>query len=203
MKIGVLGGSFDPIHMGHLVIGEEARHSLGLSKVIFVPANIRPHKKNRHCAPARDRLAMVKLAVRGHHHFEVSDIEIRRQGVSYTVDTLRALKKVHGAGCRIFFIIGSDTLPELPTWKDVREVARLCTFGVAARPGMRLARMDTLATTIGRDAVARMRRSILRVPLIGISSSDIRERVASGRPISAMTPKPVADYLRRKGLYRG
>ena len=202
MRIGILGGSFDPVHLGHLMIGEAAYESLGLSKVIFVPANVRPHKKNRHGADPKDRCAMVRAAVRGCPHFEASDIELRRRGISYTIDTLREMKGLYGSKCQIYFIIGADTIPELPTWKDVREVGRLCTLVVAARPGAALRGMGKLTHVIGRTAVARMRRNILRAPLIGVSSSEIRRRVRAGRSIRYMVPEPVENYIIRRRLYR-
>jgi len=203
MNIGIVGGSFDPIHLGHLVIGEEAYRSLELARVIFVPTHIQPHKRNQHHADAKHRLAMVRAAVRGCPYFEASDMELRREGVSYTVDTLKELKRSVGARARLFFIVGTDTLPELPTWKNVREVASLCTFAVAARPGKGLSRIDALAKVIGRDAVRRMRRAVLQIPQIGISSTDIRKRVRSGRSVRYLVPKAVAAYIQRHRLYRG
>ncbi|MEW6355935.1 MAG: nicotinate-nucleotide adenylyltransferase [Planctomycetota bacterium] len=201
MRIGVLGGSFDPVHIGHLLIAEEARHALNLSKVIFIPANLRPHKGRAHRASPRDRYTMTKAAVRPCPHFEASDMEIRRGGISYTVDTLKELKRAYGARCRIYFIIGADSLAELRTWKNIREIGRLCTFAVARRPGASLRGMDRLTSVIDPRAVARMRKSILDVPLIGISSTDIRARVRDGRSIAHMVPKGVEDYIRRHGLY--
>lgn len=201
MKIGVYGGSFDPIHVGHLMIAEEAYHALGLSKVLFIPAYDRPGKKSAHGAAAAQRYAMVKAAVRGCSRFAVSDIELRRKGVSYTIDTLQELKAVYGPACRMYFIIGADTLPELPTWKEIREVARLCTFAVAMRPGTALRRMDALARVIGGHAVSRMRRSVLRTALMGVSSTDIRARVRDGRSITFLVPPAVERYIRRHRLY--
>ncbi|NOZ23597.1 MAG: nicotinate-nucleotide adenylyltransferase [Planctomycetes bacterium] len=202
MKLGVLGGSFDPIHLGHLIIAEEAYHTLGLSKVIFVPANVRPHKGRSHQAGAKARYAMTRAAIRNCPHFEASDMEIRREGTSYSVDTLKDLKRNYGTRCRIYFIIGADSLPELPSWKNIREVARLCAFAVARRPGSSLGLIDGLSDVIGHAAVDRMRKSILDVPFIGISSSDIRERIRKGRSIAHMIPNAVATYIERHGLYR-
>ena len=135
MRIGILGGSFNPIHDGHLRLAEEAREALRLGRVLFIPAGLRPHKPQQGLIEGRHRLAMVRLAIRGHATFQASDLELRRPGHSYTVDTLEALRRHWGLGTRLFFLSGADTLQELRIWKDLDRVLALCTFVVATRPG--------------------------------------------------------------------
>lgn len=187
MRLGLLGGSFNPIHHGHLVIATRAAEALKLDRLLFVPTAISPLKKGGDLAPASDRLAMVKLAVRGNPRFGVSDLEIRRGGVSYTVDTVRRLKARTKA--RIYLILGADAARLLPEWKSIDEVKELVTFVFAARPGHRLgARMP--------------KQYIIEVPLLEISGTGIRERVRKGLSIRYLVPEAVERYIVRKGLYR-
>ena len=187
-RIGILGGSFNPIHYGHLRLAEEAREALQLDRVLFVPANVRPHKPQHGLIAAQHRLAMARLAVRGHAAFAVDDLELRRAGPSYTVETLAALRRRCGARTQLFFLSGADTLQELSIWKDLDRVLRLCTFVVATRPGY--------------SSRARRRgfRALPMTPL-AISASDIRRRVAAGRSIRYLVPDAVARYIARHGLY--
>ena len=134
-KLGILGGSFNPIHLGHLVLAETAREALGLERVIFIPAKLPPHKRAAALADGADRLAMVRLAVAGNPALAASDIELRRPGVSYSVDTVRALRQKLGAGTEIYFLIGMDTVAELTAWREVARLARLCKFVPLSRPG--------------------------------------------------------------------
>ncbi len=157
-KLGILGGSFNPIHLGHLVLAETAREALGLDRVIFIPAKLPPHKRAAPLAAGADRLAMVRLAVAGNPAFSASDIELRRPGVSYTVDTVRALREKLGAGAQIYFLIGMDTVAELTAWREVARLARLCEFVPLSRPGHANPNAAALERAVGRRAA----RAILK-----------------------------------------
>ncbi|MGE5279282.1 MAG: nicotinate-nucleotide adenylyltransferase [Deltaproteobacteria bacterium] len=188
MKIGILGGTFDPIHYGHLILGEQVAGQLELDKVLFIPAHQPPHKEGHSILSARHRLRMVELAVRGNRRFSVSSIEIMRRGKSYTVDTLRAIKKTHPRA-RLFFICGSDLVSEIPTWKNVAEIHRLATFVLAKRPGY------------GRRLSGRNYRKI-NVAQVDISSSFLRRLVRQGYSIRYLTPGSVVAYIKRHRLYK-
>ncbi|MGO8702426.1 MAG: nicotinate-nucleotide adenylyltransferase [Candidatus Brocadiia bacterium] len=200
-KLGVLGGSFNPVHLGHLVLAETAREALGLDGVIFIPAKLPPHKRAAPLASGADRLAMVRLAVAGNPAFSASDIELRRPGISYTVDTVRALREKLGAGVQIYFLIGMDTVAELTAWREVARLARLCRFVPLSRPGHANADAAALERAVGRLPARAILKRAVAMPLIGISSSEIRRRVAEGRTIRYLVPDPVAAYIRRKRLY--
>jgi nicotinate-nucleotide adenylyltransferase len=186
-RIGLFGGTFDPPHVGHLALAEAARQRLRLDRVVFVPAGDPPHKRGRRLSPAADRLAMTRLAVRGLPGFEVSTVEIRRRGPSFTVDTLRRLAARH-PGARLFLLLGADSLGEFRTWRDPDGIRRLATLAVAARPGHRL----------------RLPRGVRRIdsPPLDVSSSALRARARAGRPLRVLVPEPVARYIERHRLYR-
>jgi len=201
-KLGILGGSFNPIHLGHLVLAETAREALGLDRVIFIPAKLPPHKRAAALADGADRLAMVRLAIAGNPALAVSDIELRRPGISYSVATVRALRKKLGAGAPIYFLIGMDTVAELAAWREVARLARLCKFIPLSRPGHSSPNAAALERAFGRLPARAILKRALAMPLIGISSSEIRRRVADGRTIRYLVPDAVAAYIRRKRLYR-
>ena len=200
-KIGILGGSFNPIHLAHLVLAETARETLRLNRVVFVPAKLPPHKDPSALADAKDRLAMVRLAVAGNPSFEVSDIELRREGPSYTVDTVEMMRRRSRWKTEVFFLIGADTLRELPAWREIRRLAKLCKFVPLSRPGAPAPDVKELAEVMGaREARAIIARAI-EMPLLDISSSDIRRRVANGKSIRYLVPEAVARYIERKAPY--
>jgi len=202
VKVGLLGGSFDPVHLGHLVVAEEALWRLGLERVVFVPGRLPPHKLHRRLAPPDDRLRMVQLAIEGNPAFEVSDIELRREGPSYSIDTVNELRAASNGQWDIHFLIGADTLPELPTWHRVSELADLCKFVVFSRPGASLDALGALRGSLREDQVAAIARRRLQIPLIGISSTEIRRRVCQGRSIRYLVPEGVRRYIAERGLYR-
>lgn len=190
MKLGIFGGTFNPIHMGHLLIAEAAAEALELDRIIFIPCATPPHKHPRMLAEARHRLRMVKLAIQGNPRFGCSDIEVRRGGPSYSVETLRQLRHAMPRG-KFYFLIGADSLRELHKWREAAELARLCEFICVARPG--------------EQARAKLRG--LRVHKLpghpaDISSSDIRERLARGASIRYLVPEIVQRYIHKTGLYR-
>ena len=202
MRIGILGGSFNPVHVAHLIVAEEVRDQLRLDKVVLIPARVQPHKPAAELADADHRLEMVCLAVEGNPALEVSDIELLREGPSYSVDTMRELREGAAADDELFFIIGSDTVCELPAWKDVRRLVQLCDFVVVSRPGWALEELKTIESAIGSEAVRRMAELRVEVPPLGISSTDIRRRVRQGRPIRYMVPNGVAEYIEKHQVYR-
>ncbi len=200
-KLGILGGSFNPVHLGHLVLAETAREALGLERVLFIPAKLPPHKRAAALADGADRLAMVRLAVAGNSAMAVSDIELRRPGVSYSVDTVRALREELGSETEIYFLIGMDTVAELAGWREIAALARLCKFVPLSRPGHAGPNAAALERAVGRRPARAILKRALAMPLIGISSSEIRRRVAEGRTIRYLVPDAVAAYIRRKRLY--
>ncbi len=201
-RIGLYGGSFNPPHVAHLVLAQEAADALCLDKVIFIPAKTPPHKSASDLANASDRLRMTRLATADNPRLSVTDMELRRPGRSYTIDTARIMRRRFGAGAELFFLIGEDTVPELPTWKDIAELVTLCAFVPFTRPGAPPPRMAALQKAIGRAEARAIRAHTVHMPLLEISATDIRRRVAEGRSIRYLAPSAVEGYIRRKGLYR-
>lgn len=186
-----MGGTFDPIHLGHLVTAEQARADLDLDEVLFLPAG-RPWQKDETTTPAEHRYLMTVLATAANPAFNVSRIEVDREGPTYTVDTLRRLR-ARLPGARLFFITGADAILSILTWKDADECLRLADFVAATRPGHDLSALEA------EGLMGRVR--VLDVPALAISSTDIRERFAKGRSISYLIPPQVEQYARKHGLY--
>ncbi len=187
-RLGVFGGTFDPPHLGHLALAEWACDALGLTRVLFVPAARPPHKPAGALSASRHRVAMVRLAVRGNPRFAVSTLELEREGPSYTVDTLRALRAAHPRA-RLYLIVGADTLADIPHWHEADRVRRLATLAVAGRPGAR-------AAGRGRGVVA------LDNPPLDIASRAVRARARRGQSVRYMVPDAVARYIAAHRLYR-
>jgi nicotinate-nucleotide adenylyltransferase len=196
VNIGVLGGTFDPIHIGHLVVAEEARIKLGFSEVLFVPAGQPWLKLDRNITPAVHRVEMVRRAIADNPHFKLSTLEVERPGPSYTVDTLTRLQEQLGSEASLFFVLGRDTLAELPLWKEPKKLVQLCRLVVAPRLGSK--DLKHLKTEIPGllDKVIQ-----LDMPVIGISSSDIRQRIAQGLPIRYLVPAAVEKYITEHKIY--
>ena len=184
MRIGIFGGSFDPIHHGHLILARAAREELGLDRIVFVPANMSPHKTDIRPATAEDRWKMVNLAIRGEDGFAAIDIELRRPAPSYTIDTLRDLRAAQ-PDAEFVLLIGADNVAKFYTWREPQEIRRLAPIAVLDRAGHETAHDWPV-----------VRR------LIDISATDIRARVAAGRSIRYLTPDSVCDYITDQGLYR-
>ena len=198
MKLGVLGGTFDPVHNGHLAIAWEVRERLALDEVLFVPAGCPWLKAARPVSPAEHRVRMLRLALEGETHFRLSTLEIDRGGPTYTVDTIRELKQGLVRD-ELYFILGADSLSELPKWRQPEAIIRLCTLVAVPRPGYAfpdLAAMEKAIPGIGRRVI------LLDAPNIDISATEIRDRLARGASIGDLVPGPVADYIREHGLYR-
>lgn len=188
MKIGILGGTFNPIHIGHLILAEETREKLKLDKVIFVPAYLPPHKDNSVIAQAVVRLAMVRLAIRANKYFLASDIEIKRSGRSYTIDTLVEFKKEYPKD-ELYFIIGSDLLTYLDEWKELLEIIKMVKFIVATRPGYPLEKIPSYISTVAIRAV-------------DISGFEIRRAIREDKSFRYLVPEVVFNYINRNKLYR-
>lgn len=186
MKLGVFGGSFNPIHHGHLVLAETARDQLQLDRVLFIPAHMPPHKPSADLLPALTRLAMVKLAIRDHAGFITSDIELHRSGPSYTIDTVKLLQ-AQAPEAELALIVGADMLGV--EWRGWSELKRRCTIAAAKRPGTRGLKAD--------KAIA-----WLDMPQVDIASSDIRRRIRDGRSIRYLVPGAVERFIRSHHLYR-
>ena len=196
MNIGILGGTFDPIHIGHLVVAEEARTKLGLSEVLFVPAGQPWLKQARDITPAAHRVEMVRRAIADNPYFKLSTLEVDHPGPSYTVDTLTLLQDQLSSQASLFFILGRDTLAELPLWKEPRKVIQLCRLVVPPRLGSRDLRHLEEAIPGLLDKVIQ-----LDMPVIGISSSGIRQRIAQGLPIRYLVPVEVEKYITEHKIY--
>ncbi|MCU0727530.1 MAG: nicotinate-nucleotide adenylyltransferase [Planctomycetes bacterium] len=202
MRIGCFGGSFDPVHLGHLVLAESCREALRLDVVRFIVAGVPPHKASRTLAGAPDRLAMVRLAIAGHPAFLADDREIRRESVSWTIDTIRELRAEH-PGDELFWLIGADTLPELPSWREASALLDLVTIATASRPGSDPeAALQALLGPFGPARVRRLRDHLVPMPLVGISSTAVRSRAVSGRSLRYLVPQAVARHIEASGLYR-
>ena len=198
MNIGVMGGTFDPIHQGHLAIAEEVRVRLNLAEVLFVPAGQPALKTNSSISAVEHRVQMVRLAIVDKAHFKLSTVEVERAGPSYTVDTVAQLKSQLGAGNELFFIQGWDSLAELPQWREPSRLIRMCKLVVVPRPGFPAPDISSLEAVIpglSHDVIQ------LDTPRIDISASQIRSRVSQGLPIHHLVPEAVERYIREHGLY--
>ncbi len=197
-RLGIMGGTFDPVHLGHLCTAEFIYNRLDLEKIIFVPAFIAPHKVGLEFAPAFDRYRMTELATEPYHYFEVTDIELRRSGVSYTYDTVVELKNQY-PGYEMYFIIGADSVPMLNTWHKIRELLTEVTFIAADRPGYGQT-IDKVCEFFGDFAKNKI--VLLNTPEVDISSTDIRRRVRLGMSIEGLVPAQVEEYILQEHLYR-
>jgi nicotinate-nucleotide adenylyltransferase len=198
-KIGILGGTFNPIHLGHLLIAQDAVEQLDLDRVKFIPSATPPHKKYEGNATAAQRLAMVRLAIRGSARFELDDIEVRRSGTSYSVDTLTSLRR-RDPQAQFYFIIGADSLQELHRWRDVERLVRLCTFVTVPRSSFELG--PVVDPKVDAATRRRLLQHVLRGHACDIASRDIRARVARGESIRYLVPDAVLRYIKRHKLYR-
>ncbi|MFC2027599.1 nicotinate-nucleotide adenylyltransferase [Chloroflexota bacterium] len=198
MKIGLLGGTFDPIHIGHLIIAQEVRVQLDIDKIVFIPASHPWLKMDREITDAQHRLAMIKLAIDSDSCFEVSTAELDRPGPTYTVDTVEALKAESNPMDELYFIVGSDALADFPRWKEPERVVSLCNIVQVERPGS--SNIDPVDLKPLIPGVLSCLRSV-GVPQIDISSTAIRERVMMGYPIRYMVPPDVEAYIYEHGLY--
>ena len=220
MRIGLLGGTFNPIHNGHLFIAAQIRDRLDLERVLFIPTGDPPHKPSTSLAPAAHRQEMVKLAIASEPSFALSDVELTRANKSYSIDTVRTLRTELGPSAELFFILGLDSFVELPTWKQASELLKLCHFAVVTRPGTRFASLKELSLLppLERPALEALDAGtqervdvslpggttliLLQLPPCHASASDIRHRIKTGQAVSALLPPQIESYIIRSGLYR-
>ncbi|MBI3648447.1 MAG: nicotinate-nucleotide adenylyltransferase [Actinobacteria bacterium] len=195
-RLGVMGGTFDPIHYGHLVTAEEALVQLRLDEVLFVPTGRPWMKEHEVVSAAEDRYLMTVIATASNPRFSVSRMEIDREGATYTADTLRSLREQTGAGTELFFISGADAILEILHWREPEEVFELAHFIAATRPGYDLAHFEAAAPPLHPEI------TVMQVPALAISSTDIRRRVADGRPLRYLVPEGVKSYIEKRELYR-
>jgi nicotinate-nucleotide adenylyltransferase len=199
MKVGILGGTFDPIHLGHLLMAESAREILELRQVLFVPAGDPPHKQELPITPACHRQAMVELALAHNPFFELSPVDLDRSGPHYSTETVQLLQKRYDLPPELcYFIIGSDSLQDLPTWHRPAELIKICRLAVARRPGSVPDLTSLEATLPGLSD----QLTWVEMPLVGISASDIRARVRAGQSIRYQVPDGVGEYIQKHQLYR-
>ena len=217
-SVGVLGGTFNPIHNGHLAIARQTREALALDRVVFVPTGDPPHKPNEHLATAEHRYEMVRLAIASDPLLSISDVEVRRPGKSYTIDTIRLLQREYGQGTRLFFLIGLDAFLEFSTWSEPATLLTLCSFVVLSRPGLSFQGLSALplipripqTSLMELDAGRNVRLDVslglqsltcLRLPPSNVSASDIRARLAQGAPTANLLPPVVESYILQHHLY--
>lgn len=198
MRLGIMGGTFDPIHIGHLILGEQAWEALGLDKVLFITAGQPPHKPGAVEAEAVHRYNMVRLAVQDNEHFECSRIELDRPGPSYTIDTIRQILGLYGENTRVYLLVGADEAREFMTWRDPYGIKELSTIVVANRPGYPISEVLAALPPDFASAV-----KPLEIPGVDISSTDVRARIKLGCSIRYLVPGAVESYIRDNELYRG
>lgn len=218
-RVGVFGGSFNPIHLGHLLLADEILELLQLDRILFVPAGTPPQKPARGLAPAPDRYAMTELAIRGHPRFAISDLELRRPGPSYTVDTLEALRREAGPDAELYLLVGSETFLDLLSWRDPQRIARLARLVVMPRAGVPFdpegIQAQKVLAEIGQERWIRIDPSrpspveirgqgalLVAATSLPISSSELRRRAREGRSLAYRVPEAVRAYILERHLYR-
>lgn len=197
--VGIMGGTFDPIHFGHLAAAEGAAHLLGLDRVVFMPNRQPPHKAGRPVTSAEHRAAMVELAVAGNPRFECSRLELNREGPSYTIDTVRAIQ-AQEPNWRLAFLAGMDSLVDLTTWRDWSTLLTLVNMVFFTRPGYSSAQRDAALTALGPDLAARV--TVLELPGVAVSGTELRRRAGEGYPLRYLVPDAVSSYISQQGLYQ-
>lgn len=197
-KTGILGGTFDPVHNGHLAIAGEALKKVDLDKVIFVPARNQPLKQGHNTAPVEQRMKMLELALAGNQRYVISDIEIMRPAPSYTVDTLTLIQRQLGKSVQLYFIMGWDSLTEIGGWKEPGKILEMCTLVAVTRSTV--ARPDLKAIQMKIPGIE-SKTILLEMPPVDISSTEIRSMVEQGLPIDGLVPDAVGDYIKQNGLY--
>ncbi|MEW6685595.1 MAG: nicotinate-nucleotide adenylyltransferase [Candidatus Edwardsbacteria bacterium] len=191
LRLGIFGGTFDPIHFGHLIVAEEVKEKLKLSKLFLVPAASSPHKLGHQILRGSHRAAMIRLAIKGNPYFAFSDLEIKRPGLSYTIDTLREFRR-QNLSAKLFFVMGADQFVEIETWKEPEEIFRLSKVVVMTRPGFDLNQVK---------AKWRKKVVVVKVSQIGVSATEIRHRIKMGHSIRYLVPASVESYIRQNKLY--
>ncbi len=202
MRLGLFGGSFDPVHYGHLLLAETCREQAELDAVWFVPAAVPPHKTRKELAPDKARVEMLELALAGDPRFVVSAIELERGGVSYTIDTLTTIHEQQPEA-ELYFLMGADSLRELPTWRDPAGICRLATPLVVRRGGTPEPDFSPIEQWMSPAQLQLAKQLQVAMPAIELSSTELRARAATGKSLRFRTPRAVEEYIRAQGLYRG
>ncbi len=202
-RIGLFGGSFNPVHVAHLALAESAREEGRLDRVIFMPARVPPHKPFAPLAASQDRLEMLRLALADSPHFEVSFLELEREGPSYTLTTVRRLKGQLGPECTLCLIVGADSVCDMPKWWRARELVQEVELIGLRRPGSPPVCAAGLEEHFGAQKAAEILESIIDGPLLEVSATEVRARVRRGRSIRCLVPEPVREYILAHGLYTG
>jgi nicotinate-nucleotide adenylyltransferase len=200
MRLGIYGGSFDPVHYGHLLLAESCREQCQLDEVWLLPAAVPPHKTDQTLTSARQRIEMLNLAIGGHDAFQTSTIEIDRGGVSYTVDTLTSIREQH-PHADLFLLMGADTLYDLPNWREPGRICELAVPVVVQRTGSPDPDLDVLQPMVSAARIADIQQHQVSMPIIQLTSTDIRRRVAAGLSIRFRTPRGVEKYIETNRLY--
>ena len=200
MRLGLYGGSFDPVHYGHLLLAECCRETLKLDEVWLIPAAVPPHKQTQQRAAGKHRLQMIELALAGHEQIRASPLEIDRGGVSYTVDTLAQVHMLQPQAT-LFLLMGADSLRDLPTWREPERICALSLPAVVRRGGAAEPDFSVLSPLVSVDRLAEIRAAQVEMPLIELSSTDLRERAATGQSLRFRTPRAVEKYIETHGLY--
>jgi len=201
MRLGIFGGSFNPVHYGHLLLAESCREACLLDEVWLVPAAVPPHKQSAELAPGKARLEMLELALAGNEQLRPSAIELERGGVSYTVETLARIAE-ENPGASLFLLMGADSLEDLPTWREPERICTLATPVVVRRAGSPEPDFTAMAPLVSAERLAEIRRWQVEMPLVELSSTDLRQRGAAGRSLRYRTPRPVEKYIETHKLYR-
>jgi nicotinate-nucleotide adenylyltransferase len=200
MRLGLFGGSFNPVHYGHLLLAECCREALHLDEVWLIPAAVPPHKQGRDIASGKQRLEMLELALAGHEQLRAAPLEIDRGGVSYTVQTLAEVHAAHPSA-QLFLLMGADSLRDLPSWREPERICDLSLPAVVRRGGSPPPDFSVLAPIISEERLAMVRAAQVQMPLIELSSTDLRQRVAAGKSLRFRTPRAVEKYIETHGLY--
>ncbi len=201
MRLGIYGGSFDPIHYGHLILAENCREQANLDQIWFLPSSIAPHKRDGATLSDRQRVELVELAISGHDAFICSDNELKRGGISYTVDTLTEVCEQH-PNHELFLLMGADSLYQFETWREPEKICALAIPLVVNRPGNDKVNLDVFARYVDEERLALILDHAISSPLIEISSSDIRARVAASQTIRYLLPRAVEKYIEAQELYQ-
>lgn len=218
LRLGLLGGTFNPIHNGHLAIARQTRDALTLDRILFIPTNDPPHKPHQNLAPAKDRYEMVRLAIGSDHALAISDVELRRSGKSYSIDTVRLLQQEYGRQTQLYFLIGLDAFLDFPTWREPDTLLTLCSFIVISRPGLSFQAVSTLPLLppLSQQALVDLDRgrssrldvpmgaqslTCLRLPPSDVSASAIRSKIKQGLPTANLLPPVVESYILQHHIY--
>lgn len=200
-RVGLYGGSFNPIHLGHLMIAQAIAETARLDRVIFLPSHAPPHKSQHHMLDAAHRAAMVRLAIEGELRFACSDYDLTRTGPTYTIDTVLHFRRELGPGAELFWLIGGDSLRDLISWKRLPELVEACTLLTAIRAGFGHIDWSLFRGLIGDAGIRRLQDGMLMTPVVEISSTDIRRRLQEGKSILNLVPEPVRAYIEKNRLY--